>query len=506
MPKANLKPPNLGDPSQFTKLSGIPVFTTHTRQILNKKTNKYIDTEVDSNQLEVLCKNTNSRIKKGEWPLITIGHRDPELPETKQPPLCGYVGENYMGEYNGKPTILSDFYVMNAYKDDFTTYPRRSSEVFKKESPEGYIDSVAVLRRVPALDLGYITHFEGDQNGIESFECDDCETDKGKPMGDADGDNLPDATDGDNDNDGESDVKDPANNDPSKTSDNPEGTDPEGDDKSGAVDALATAIASKVGAHLSTDQEFLQSVGSSAAEFIAQSPQALDALIKRIGEIMESGKNEVNPSADSSANSNASQTKPSGETMATDTKTDNYANTDQAERQADKVKMGLLEVRLEKSEEKCTNLQTLLENFQSEIQALRTENRTAKRVTRLNGIAAEFGIEIDVNEKIEKFANLDDDVFEMFAAEMEENRPRAPIGNKPIRTANNGGKTEPIAETEDTEKFAYELTQEESDSGAVEMFAAEQGIDLFEPEGAVKAVKMYLKNGDRSKFGITKKK
>ena len=144
---ANTRPPEIHDPSQYTRIERVPVLTTHLRKIVDKKTGESRITKVDFNQLGVICRNTYSRVKRQEYPLALIGHTDPKLPETSQPPVIGYFGDHVVGEYNGEPAILAEMFIKNEYQDILGQYPRRSPEVFQKEGPGGYIDSVSLLVR-----------------------------------------------------------------------------------------------------------------------------------------------------------------------------------------------------------------------------------------------------------------------------------------------------------------------------------------------------------------------
>ncbi|AGA26037.1 hypothetical protein Sinac_1659 [Singulisphaera acidiphila DSM 18658] len=103
--------------------------------------------------------------------MVFIGHSDPKLPEIEQPPLAGFMRNYRMGVYgDGKPVILADLYIKREFQDLVSEFPRRSVEIFRKTTPHGFIDSLALLKRAPERDLGLVTYSKTDE--IERVECD----------------------------------------------------------------------------------------------------------------------------------------------------------------------------------------------------------------------------------------------------------------------------------------------------------------------------------------------
>lgn len=475
MTTANIKPPLLEDRSKFKKIERVPVFATHVRKLTDQDSKEQKITMVDENQLKVICENTNAKFRSGEYPLITIGHRDFKKPETEQPPLIGFVGESSIGEWGGKPTILSDIFIMDEYKDTFGTYPRRSAEIFSKESPTAYIDSLAVLRRIPALDLGYVTHFEKEENGIESFECEEFSMD---------------AVDEKNP---------PGKKDESEKKEEPKESTDKDSDK--AIEALSAKIAERVSESLVQNDDFLKKVGESASSHFYSNPEALDALIDRLSKPSETD--------DKSGDTNMS----TPETV-TNHESDLNSKLETYEKRLGEevVKNGNLTVRLEGAVSAIDTLKAdvkelrgTVEMFSKENESLKLESRNAKRSNRLRQIAIDRNIDIDVEEKMEKFSKLDDETFDIVVGEIEASAPRVPIGNKPVPVDKTSREVKPIKEDE-VEQFSHELTEQEGIDGAVEMFAKEKGINILTCNDGVGIVKRYFAEADRSKYGITKKK
>lgn len=487
MPTARVTPPRLDDASMFTKMEKVPVFKSHVRRVTNKETKQSVMTKVDDAQLSVICNNTNNRINKGEFPLITIGHRDFTKPETDQPPLVGFLGQHEIGEYNGEKAILADMYIFNDKKDKFLQYPRRSSEVFSKESPFGYIDSLAVLKRPPELDLGMITHFQ--KKDIEIFECEDCEENVSK---EDDEDGVGPEDDGPDDP-AETESEDDPGPGPDNPDETPEAPAEENDDDSSndSVGKLGDSIGGHVANHLSSNKEFISNVAKVAASEMASDPKLLDALIKRMGDLLE--------------NRNGSDSQPIGDhTQEDEEMPEKYEN--DVTPQPDKVRIGLLETQLEEAKSVISTLRTensslisridSIENYTKELQAT---NRKNTRRIRLQGIH-DKGIRVDVDNSLTFSEDMSDDKFEMFAKHIEENHSRVPESTTMITTQETRSRPEKPEKTE----ISSDLTEEEFSNGAVEMFAKENNIDMNSTVGAVQAVKEYLKRGDRSKYATKK--
>lgn len=471
MNSARVTPPHLNDPSQFTRMPRVPVFSSHVRKIRDRETSEIRITNVDDDQLEVICDNTNKRVKDGEFPLITIGHRDFSKKETEQPAPIGFLGSHEIGEYNGKKVILAEMFIKNEFKDEFLTYPRRSSEVFAKESPNGYIDSVAVLRRIPELDLGYITTFE--KNGIESFECmcdkEDHDMDE-ETSNDSSIDTLPNPED------------DNSNADPD-TGGSDEDIDNDGDVDS--VDQLGKVIAQQVAESLASNVEFYGRVGESVAAKITDNPAYLDKMIERIGNLLNKKPIDNNSNNRSSIGGNPNM---GTENFEADTTVDNPAVNPN-------VTIGLLKVQNEELKTQVSALTETVKNLENFNKQVIEENRVTKRRSRLQSLAND-GIQINVAEKLEQFSKLDDDTFEMFASEMQSSFQRIPLNNKPIQTSHIEGQPQKAADT----SLTNELTIEEMNDGAVENFSKSEGLEIITPEDGLKAVKNYFAKADRSKY------
>ena len=165
--------PNLESTDEFICRTGVPVLTIH----VEKKRVKLPDGTVgireriiDQDRLELIVANSNRRCDQSDYGLIFIGHTTDKEPEVHQPPVVGYIKNYRMGEWAGKPCVLADLYFEKCRYDECMTYPRRSSEVYYSDkSPENnFIDSVALIRRTPNMDLGLLTYrMDGDATDYE---------------------------------------------------------------------------------------------------------------------------------------------------------------------------------------------------------------------------------------------------------------------------------------------------------------------------------------------------
>lgn len=170
LPLARSTPPPIDDPSQYILVDRVPVLDEHLRT-RRKDDGTPITEYVSPEQLKVIAFNSTQRADRGELGLVFIGHTDPGKPETEQPPLAGFMRNYRMGvDQADRPVILADLYIKKIFRDLISEFPRRSVEIFRKTTPHGYIDSLALLKRAPERDLGLVTYSKTDD--IERFECD----------------------------------------------------------------------------------------------------------------------------------------------------------------------------------------------------------------------------------------------------------------------------------------------------------------------------------------------
>jgi hypothetical protein len=163
-PTGRVRPPDLDDPAQFVRKSAVPLgepgekFRPITKVPLLDTCDVPGKLTADAHDLARIVANTNRRVERGEYPLLTIGHFKEDQPETEQPPLVGYLRNFVLGTFRGEPCILADQFIDVRYYDEVLTYPRRSVELWLSGTDgANYIDSVACLRRSPERDLGLIT-------------------------------------------------------------------------------------------------------------------------------------------------------------------------------------------------------------------------------------------------------------------------------------------------------------------------------------------------------------
>ena len=143
--------PDLDNPNLFECRPGVPILDVHRRG----------DWVVDRNRLELVAANSNARAERGELGLMLLGHTTDDGKEADQPPVVGYMKNYQMGQYQGRDCILADLHYDKADAPRvMKNYPRRSVEAYYSDTrPEhNYIDSVAVLVRPSARDLGYVTY------------------------------------------------------------------------------------------------------------------------------------------------------------------------------------------------------------------------------------------------------------------------------------------------------------------------------------------------------------
>lgn len=187
-PSTRNRGPDLEDSTRFVKVERVPIIDTLERAYFKRgKDGKQVKVKesVDEDQLWTLLENSRLRSEKGEHGLVFIGHTDDEGREIDQPPLVGYLNNHQMGEHNGNPTIYADVYLDKLECDPSRTlrqFPRRSAEVVALSNPKGYIDSVALLKRTPERDLGYVISQHRSARQVSRFMCPACEADQKKAV------------------------------------------------------------------------------------------------------------------------------------------------------------------------------------------------------------------------------------------------------------------------------------------------------------------------------------
>jgi hypothetical protein len=166
-------------------MRNVPVIDVHTRTFFREGKHgekEKVEETVDEAQLYRIFENSMKRARDGEYGLVFLGHTDDEGPETKQPPIVGYIPTYRFGRHRGRPTILADVYLKRKYNPDLLTeqFPRRSVEIIGKNEPDGFIDSLAMLKRSPERDLGLITSLFKNNRPVERFMCPDCREEMAK--------------------------------------------------------------------------------------------------------------------------------------------------------------------------------------------------------------------------------------------------------------------------------------------------------------------------------------
>jgi hypothetical protein len=169
-PRGRARSPRLRDGSRFVRIRGVPVVTLNVRKF--RKGDEVVEERIDEEKLHRIARNSNERASRGEYGLLLAGHTTDDGPETAQPPVVGYTRKYQVGDYNGKPAILADFYLLKNKDPDrlLEQYPRRSPEIMGLNDPDAYLDATALIRRSPELDLGYISHFRIDRD-VTRFEA-----------------------------------------------------------------------------------------------------------------------------------------------------------------------------------------------------------------------------------------------------------------------------------------------------------------------------------------------
>lgn len=175
-----LGPTDFDNPDIFAQtLHNVPIYDVHVRQRYTKE--GVIDEEVDENQLAVICQNTQKRIEQKEYPLVFLGHTDDDGKEIDQPPVAGFITEVRLGRYNKRGMMYADIAIRKKYDDSASEFPRRSVEIIRKLSPDGYIDSLALLKRMPERPMGVVCRNKATED-VERYEI-GVPTNEGSLMG-----------------------------------------------------------------------------------------------------------------------------------------------------------------------------------------------------------------------------------------------------------------------------------------------------------------------------------
>ena len=148
----------LNDPKRWVIKSGVPIFKPHERT--DPATGKLI--QVDTTKLQRIAENIQRMERGGGVPLrMTLGHTEPNKPETQQPPVCGYYRNARVQPFGpkGEPAVVVDEWLDPQYAKVRKNYPYRSSEYYDDTEQ---ITGVALLTRDPFLDLGVVAYERGE--------------------------------------------------------------------------------------------------------------------------------------------------------------------------------------------------------------------------------------------------------------------------------------------------------------------------------------------------------
>ncbi len=163
------RPPDLRNHRRFVRLRRVPVIDVNKRTY--RKGDQVVEENLDHDQLQTICRNSQARADKGEYGLVLLGHTTDGGKEIDQPPVVGFLDHFRVGEHGGRPTILSDMFI---YKDSdpsqvLRQFPRRSAEIIGLEEPDGYVDALSLIKRAPERDLGLITHYALNHDATRDF-------------------------------------------------------------------------------------------------------------------------------------------------------------------------------------------------------------------------------------------------------------------------------------------------------------------------------------------------
>lgn len=144
--------------------SGIPLFKSHERT--DPATGELI--RVDEQKLHRIANNMRKAEAYGRPVKITLGHTDPQKPETQQPPVAGYFRNARVQRHHrtGEPMIYGDEWLDPQYGQHRKNYPFRSAEYYNDVED---ITAEALLTRDPFLDMGIVAYSRGQD--VRPYGC-----------------------------------------------------------------------------------------------------------------------------------------------------------------------------------------------------------------------------------------------------------------------------------------------------------------------------------------------
>lgn len=185
----NAKGPNL-DSDKYVKIAGVPILDVHERDFFRafydesgNKTVKKVKEVVEVDQLTRLARNSQENAERGDYGLVFLGHTDDDGPEKDQPEIVGFMKNYRIGNHVDRPTIFADLYIKgdkDKAENLMFQFPRRSAEVIRKNHTDGYVDSLALIKRAPERSLGLIADlYHKTKTQIDRFMCPECEAESG---------------------------------------------------------------------------------------------------------------------------------------------------------------------------------------------------------------------------------------------------------------------------------------------------------------------------------------
>lgn len=168
---ATLSLKSILDSDDFEFIDDIPIFDAHEEA--DSKGN--VLRRFDKKKLEKIAAVGNERIKNtGDLAPIGPGHTISNAPETRQPPIWGYIGNYKVGVFGPtqKVGILAGLYMKKRVeipndmggvkvvsgREVLKEFPRRSVELWFNDD---MIDWLGLLRRTPERDLGLTAYQKG---------------------------------------------------------------------------------------------------------------------------------------------------------------------------------------------------------------------------------------------------------------------------------------------------------------------------------------------------------
>ena len=148
----------ISDPSRWIVKSGVPLFKAHERT--DPATGQLI--KVDLPKLYRIAANMQRLERQGGVPIrMTLGHTEPNKPETEQPPVGGYYKNARVAPFGpkGEPAVVGDEWLDPQYAPVRKNFPYRSAEYYDDAEQ---ITGVALLTRDPYLDLGVVAYSRDD--------------------------------------------------------------------------------------------------------------------------------------------------------------------------------------------------------------------------------------------------------------------------------------------------------------------------------------------------------